>query len=405
VRLALLFIVLFPMAAIAADGPLPLNGYYRAGRYMPVRFARGQSELHLTADGVVRTDIADPVGGIAPCFISRTPPPDSAMAQSLRPLQPNEKLIGIAAHGGAIDALFPGSALIQVPLDPVHPLPGPPAAWQALDAVVLDGPAVADLGDERIGVLLAGGTSLLVPARGQSSPESTHSWRLDHGFWFLGAARPVDAEASDEDYGPVSGWNPGRSAHDRAQIMLMAVIWAIVVLLISLSHRRRQGAVWTCVAAVLAIVLIGVWDMRQNPTRQAFGNVHTITEPPVRDLWIFRLATRTCTDSMDFGDFALPILARHGGPEHMTLVCNSEGYPIEFRYDLPADRRAAFVYPAIAGAPPTDFWSRPVTTPLRFLPRSIYPGLEPAGQIASPSNSEIIQWPSLVLARADAMPR
>jgi hypothetical protein len=407
VKLALAAILLFAPLSAFADGPLPLNGYYRLGRYMPVRFAAGTAELHLTADGAVETVVADPAGGIAPCFLSRTPPPDAPMANSLRALRPNEKLIGLAADAGSAAQLFPGATIVTVPLDPVHPLPGPPAAWQSLDAVILSAAAAAELSDTRINVLLSGGTTLAVPAVEKQPPETTWPWRLENGFWILHAAQPLDAEASDEDFAPASGWTPGRSAHDRAQVMLMGVSWAIVVLLIAVIPQRWRWAkaLDISMAAFLSIMAFGLWDIMQSPTSEAVGFVDIISEPPIKEMWIFKLSSRLCTDSTPCDRFALPILARQGGPEDMKLICNRTGNPIEFRYDLPPDHPAAFIYRSIAGETPPGPIVNPITSPMRFLPSSLYPGFVPVGQVIVPTSPDMPQWPILVLARSHAMPR
>jgi hypothetical protein len=372
---------------------------------MPVRFAAGTSELHLTADGVVQTIIADPAGGIAPCFVSRTPLPDAPMAGLLHALRPDEKLIGLAADAGSVNQLFPDSKIVTVPLDPVHPLPGPPAAWQTLDAIVMNTNAAADLGDRRINLLVAGGTSLLVPADSGVAPDAFWPWRLDHRFWMLRAATPVIAAASDEDFAPVSSWQPGRSSSDRAQIVIMSVIWVIAVLLVSLIRPHWMAALTILVAAALAVTAVSVWDNGRASVDRAIGLVYAAGDPAVVDRWNFRVASRSCADSIKFETVAMPILALHGGPEHMALLCDHSGTPVEFDYDLVADHPAAFVFTWLGADMSRVGYSRPVTTPLRLLPASLYPGLEPVGQIAMPDAEDWTQWPTLVLAKSDAIPK
>jgi hypothetical protein len=395
-------------AAIAAGWSLPLNGYYRIGRYMPVRFEAGAKEFRISADGMVETVVPDPAGGIAPCYLSRSASPDVPLFSALHELRPSDRLVGIATNAGnAAREIFAGDTVLTVPLDAAHPLPGPPAAWQTLDAVVLDASAASDLGDERINVLLSGGTTLAVPSDSARPPAPHWPWKLEHGLWLLPAPSPLIVPADDENFAPVSGWQAGRSARDRRQVMWMGVLWAVLVLLVPVVCHRHpvHAALTVAMIAVLACLGISIWDLAQSPTSQAIGFVYCIGEPSVKDTWIFKRATRACGDSTEFGDNSIPILAMHGGPDEMRILCNRTGHPMEFQYKLWADRAAGFVSRNLADAPPIDAVANPLTTPLRLLPMSLYSGLSPLGEVRVPAESEMTQWPTLFLANSDAMPK
>ncbi len=395
----------------SADGhppafSLPLNGYYRVGRYMPVGFPPSQDEFRVSIDGKIETIVNDPAGGIAPCAVCRTPSSDSNLFASLHELRSDEKLIGLAT-GDMPAQFFVGSKIIPITLDPARPLPGAPSAWQTLDAVFLDTTAAANLGDDRINTLLSGGTSLFVHASTQQPPESTWPWRLDRGYWILRGARPLLAELDDDNFAPLSVLSPGRSAQDRAQVFWLAGIWSVVVLLIMVSPlcKGRAAPIAVCAMAGLAFTSINLLDQIQLPTQSAMGFVHSAEDPAFKDMWIFNRALKNCSTTSDFDRLAIAILPRNGGPSNIKLICTRTGNPVEFRYDLSADQASAFVYRTIIREP---LRSQPIgrfDSPLRRLPPAIYPGSTIIGELAQLPTTEWTQWPTLVLANSDPIPK
>src|SRR5260221_543188 len=61
-----------------------------------------------------------------------------------------------------VAALFPGDPVTAIHLDPTDPLAGPPAAWETLDAVLIDDAGLARLGGRKVDVLAASGVAFAV---------------------------------------------------------------------------------------------------------------------------------------------------------------------------------------------------------------------------------------------------
>src|ERR1041384_660037 len=152
---------------------LPLQGHYRPGQYMPVRLAgtsdRATAHATLRIDGTDLLPLVLPipnsqVDAIVPLLALRVPilqikwtiadDPPHLVRAPLHLLAEDERLVGFTAIDLAFARpLFPGRRIIPISLDPIDPLPGPPAAWEALNAVVFDSPSAFPPG--RIPDLLA----------------------------------------------------------------------------------------------------------------------------------------------------------------------------------------------------------------------------------------------------------
>ena len=127
---------------------LPLEGYYRAGRYMPVRVVvRGETagELTLSADGAVPTIVrlsGHDANAIVPLLVVREPLgplgwtlPDGRTGQlqaRLIALGEQDRLVGTSgtnANDAAV--LFRDKTIVSVSLDLADPIPDPAMAWEA----------------------------------------------------------------------------------------------------------------------------------------------------------------------------------------------------------------------------------------------------------------------------------
>jgi len=175
--------------AAAVSVSLPLEGYHRAGRYMPVRvIVQGEpaGELTLSADGAVTTTlqlngaaadvivpllvVTDPLGPIAWSL------PDGrkgTVETKLTALGDQDRLVGYSGgNAGAAAGLFAGKTIIPVALDLAEPLRGQVAAWETLDAAVLDRPPP----DFTVRFLAVGGTAIVVRSPAQP-PDVVLPWR------------------------------------------------------------------------------------------------------------------------------------------------------------------------------------------------------------------------------------
>ena len=183
VPLCALWFLLLCSASISfaqSSSTLPLDGWYRTGRYMPVRIAHAELAAASTitkviADGAVplECDASGNTSTIAPLLIfandagrlriDGSPLPGDP---PLCPLSFHQQLVAVAGSGDRLAAkLFPGDSIVTIHLDPLDPLPGPELAWQTLDALILDGPWPGSFDVHKLPALLAGGTEIAVRMR------------------------------------------------------------------------------------------------------------------------------------------------------------------------------------------------------------------------------------------------
>jgi hypothetical protein len=403
-RIALLAILLLPAIAPAQDISLPLGGNYRVGRYMPVQFAASPGRLRLAADGAVTTIIQSPVGGIAPFLITASPVRNASFTQALHELQADEKLIGMATDAPDIGSvIFPGEKTISVSLDPVHPTPGPPAAWQSLDALVLDANSPA-LKDTATLNLLSGGTIIVIRA---GTPDAKYGGvfsSFDRGYWIL--QPPIALSAVGEDsYGPISGFVPRHDADYLRHVVVMGLVFSILLVGASLWNSRRN-VLLAAGLALITLFAVPIWGSAQLPIIAAQGVIQENDTFPMSDTWLYQMALKPCRARLPFPGTAWPMPSADAGAQDMTLVCDGTGKPLGFQYNLRPDLPAAFVFRSATAAAETAGLSTPLTSPLRTLLSPHYPGLQAIGEARIDSTGEpgAIQWPTVVLARSDAMP-
>jgi hypothetical protein len=394
----------FPAAGLA-DLSLPLNGNYRLGRYMPVRFSGSGSQILISADGAVTTEITDAIGGVAPFLIYRSPVRGASFSQPLHELSADERLIGFTTDASDIGkVLFPGETVIPVQLDGAAPIPGPTTAWESLDALVLD--SSGKLTSDQITALLAGGTAIAVKADSptSSAPDTTWPWALEHGFWVLHAPPALSAQASDAAYQPVAGWDQGEPSVYRRHIVLLAVVFAVLLLGIALLRTWWSPLIAVALAAA-AVIFVPMWDAMQSPISTKSGTVCVQGTPAVADTWVYQGAYRDCENRLRYSGLAIPILPESGGPQNVTLQCNTVGIPLGFGFHLPANTPGVFVFRAVLPAPPALAPAQPITTPLRMLLPQYYAGA-PLGEIASTDDpvARLTQWPALVVGGAGVGP-
>ena len=187
-RLAVFLLALFMLPGALLRGStqtsLPLQGYYHPGRYMPVGIQAtiddDRKDLILSADGAIDTHLRwsdGAISAIAPLLCcndaatsARVHTPHRNVAiPGLHPLADQQKLVVyLGADDHLADRFFLSHDIVAVtlPMQTFHA--GPAAAWQTIDALVLDRDDLDRLDPHLISTLLAGGTSIIV--RGASAP-------------------------------------------------------------------------------------------------------------------------------------------------------------------------------------------------------------------------------------------
>src|SRR3954465_1402556 len=136
----------------AVEMSMPLGGYWRPGRYMPLRVTARDAGISVEIGGegviAVRVSLRDGrFDGIVPVLALSDP---RIHNQPTRQLRPEQRLVGFTT----IDIpfaqdLFPGTTIVPIQLAAGDPLPGAAVAWETLDAVVLDN-TISNVTEEKL---------------------------------------------------------------------------------------------------------------------------------------------------------------------------------------------------------------------------------------------------------------
>ena len=343
------------LLALAGHAPgevqvsLPLEGYYRPGRFMPVHVKvqaeRNVISLHAIDSLPTLFQINGNNEGIVPWLTTGNSVREAAweaggvghpIELTLHPLNDRQKLVAIAGADSQIAlALFPDMTVIAIPLDISRPVLKPASAWESLDAAVLSSTAMAQLDDEQIQTLLAAGTYLVV--RSVTRPDIRWPWKQSGANWILkhqpaGPAGCIDADV----YGPTYSWDRGWPKRFRREIIIWATLFCIVFLAVSLWRSRWTA--WGCATAcIVAALVFGLRYSRQSPVLElqtAVGvNDQKLTQ---LDLWSWRTTLRETDVHMPTGGLTSPILATAGQAEQLNvqLICAPDGNPREIRCHL-----------------------------------------------------------------------
>ena len=376
---------------------LPLEGYYRAGRYMPVRVVvKGEpaGELRVSADGAVTTAIqldGRTADLIVPLLVVREPlgpvrwslPDGRGGTVGTKPIALGEqdRLVGFAGGDtGATAGLFAGKTVIPVSLDATNPLRGPPAACESLDAVVLDRAPPEYLARS----LAAGGTAVAV--RSAAQPEANLlPWRRAGEAWVL-SNDPVGPRGAivPEAYLPTYGWRPGRTPETRRQVVLIAVLFSLFFFAATL-WRSRLAVIVVVGLSAAACGALAFRAGRQSPVTVA-GAVVFVRHGGIFqvDQWEFIKCMAPATTGFRPTLAARPVFASVGHFERsgVRLACGPDGMPLAFTFPLTPESSMAFLTRL---ASPTDALPDPAArgSPLWPLVREGYlrPGWRAAGEI------------------------
>ena len=403
----------------------PLQGYYRPGKFMPVRIETdsvGDAPVSLRADGAVTLSVARRRGGVDAVFPwlavgtvrearwSVSGEGTGPIDVKLTAVEPNQVLVGAAgldtdAGAELTTPLFPGRRVVSVALVGTPALPGDGLAWEALDAVVFDrSPGEALLTD-----VIASGVAVVLAS--DAAPGGPWDWQGGPGRWFI--AFPVAGPRGaihPEAYEPTHAWRPGWPAPSRRRAVLLAVVFAIVGLAATLWLRSWLAAVAVTVASAAAAGGFAWWGARQPMLREARGLVAVAGDRASQnDLWTYLRPLRSRDVSVEWQS-GKPVFAsaRHARETDLTLRCVASARPLGYTWRADAGTTMAFVSRAFnAGAPPPGLpASRTPSTPMGELVRRAYlspndvileaRGGEPAS--ADVDWSEV--WPAVAIRRA-----
>ena len=416
-RLALLFLYWLSPPAFAADVrvTLPLEGYYRPGRYMPVRVEVGgashDARLRLAAERAVPTDIVPSDGraqGIAPVLpieagarqLRWTLGDDAGIVEApLRALNPDERLVGFASDvdPALAQRLFPEARVTVVRIDAELAV-STAIAWQALDAVVVPADFFAD---DHVRSFLSAGVAVVVVASNEE-PRGTRrlAWQQFDGYRVLrhDAFGPDRAGVSAAAFAPVQGWQAELPKAMRNRLLLYGVL--VVVLLLGATLLPRKAAT----IVVVVICIAAAWSMDRwwrttSPMLERAGSVHVRdTAANQHDLWTYRTARGPAGGGQACPVMTWPILEHPGDVRatNLRLEYANRGEPGVFRYDLARGQRLAFVTRSVtfSPGPSTGPIARRGESPMDRLARKLY--LRPSYHIAGAEDPMTVEGPGLL---------
>jgi hypothetical protein len=414
----LLFLLSLLPTLTRADISLPLGPYYRPGKYIPVQVidtaklpterARTFILASDTHRGVIPTRIRSSTGvrATVPLLIldSRAKRITFANDSSheLQPLPDTDRLIGWTTPDEPfVRQLIPSDArIIPILLDPAQPIKGQPAAWEALDLILLDATSGQRLTEPQLAALVAAGVTVAI--RTDTPPHPAWPWKRSGAYAVLSRppAGPAITPFRDDVYLPVADWQPGLPARARHQILLAAALACILLLALAIGRPRRAAlyALLTCIAIA---ALLHVWGKRQLAPRQAAGEI-LVVDPPLTqtDTWTYQTTPADRTVTLPWDDTTRPVFASRAGLDEIPvfLECDPTGRPLAFDIHLPAYRKLAFLTRTLTPRTPQTPPTLPIASPLKRLAENLYltPGARLAGQLPSAPDN---QWNPIVITR------
>jgi hypothetical protein len=392
----LVAVVLFFPAITDADISLPLQGYYRTGRYMPVHV--DPSTTQLAADGILPTLIESNSDTIVPVLITGSP---QSLSPSLRlkPLADDERLIAFDGDTQRFaQSLFPDEKIIAIPVNPSEPLPGPPAAWESLDAIILDNQAMAGLDDNQRSALLAAG--VLLAATGDAAPDVRWPWKHRKDLWILQdhPLGPAGELFDSTVFSPTYAWAPGASAVLRRQVVIAGALLGIAVIAIAL---------WRCKVAVAAIILLSLiwtagaiyWRHNLGIVNQAGGDIVIVSDSLVQqDSWLYERACARGIRRVDWNGSTHPVFASSAQLQSlgMKLVAGGTGNLAFEYYAIPGETVAFERRDVQPGTAPELTDTR--NSPMRDLAKDDY--LTKGFQIAGEQRAAAAgRWDSVIIEK------
>jgi hypothetical protein len=403
-RLATLLVMLVAMNARGATVELPLEGYYRVGKYMPVSIST-MGSVDVRGPGLVPVRMPSAVADcvIPVLMIDRTLGEISVGSETkpvdLRLLGDNERLVGTIGNAG-VAGRFLREKTIAIPLDATNPLRGPAIAWETLDAVVIDGPMPSTIDPKTLETLLAAGVTFAV--RTDRAPGAKWPWAREGEWWVLRLDPPGPRSAiAPAAYGPVSGWAPGSSTRVRAQAVAIGAMVAIAALAVTLV-RTRYTMVGIAGVAVLGVLFVAAWVARQPALREVSGEVVLTGGSLQTDRWVYQKAVRATEAEYLCDRSTRPMLISGDQAREIGLVleCNADGSPRKFSATLARDRTIAYLLREVISSWSGMAIAKRSESPLQTLARDFYvrPGIRIIGETFE---TRPLQWSGVVLERTN----
>ena len=426
----LLLLLIAPLAGADIRASLPLLGYSKPGYFIPVRLVgvTTANEIEISGNRAAPTRIAafgGSVDVVVPLlalgspddiaireFDGRKPIPIQPASRDMhdRILSPSRVLIGNTTGQPMNHIIAVG---VDVPLDPVDPVPGPALAWEALDYLVVEPATTARIGEAKLLELVATGMTILhlgprpsstLPWASASNiiPGRTDVWRL------YAEVRGFRGSVFEHALVPVAGMKAGLSDASRRHVLLAGVLFAVVVTGIALLLSPRRPIVLLAVmvvTVVLTVAALRAWWARQ-PARATGGGWVVVEQPPFTqiDSWIY--AAPRPGETWNLPGTLRPVAESIDALARLrpTLRCGADGDPVGFSCTGSGSYLAVVARDVMLGGPPTAAVDPTVTSPLLPMVRRGY--IEPRlRRVAIIGQAPSDAWPTVVIRTVDPASR
>jgi hypothetical protein len=327
---------------------------------MPVHVAASgatASAIHLTCDGAMPLTISNSSGGLdvtAPWLAISSSLQNASWADAanhplaivFQPLSDEQRLVGlVGVDAPEARTLFPASELVSVHLDPANPLPGPPAAWESLDGLVLDANAAAKVTDAQLRTLLAAGTTVAI--RSDQRPGGNWPLQRKGAFWVVSHSRLLPPSLIvPAAYGPTYGWLRGTPDSLRRQTVLAGVVVSLLLIGMTLLRGRRRRIAGVFSVAILSSIGCLLWQRNHPPVNRLTAGV-VINEETVsqRDQWTWISSPVAVDYTFPADGLTHPIFFTHASVTGipMRIECAGGAQPAAFKFHLEPGVAIAFV--------------------------------------------------------------
>lgn len=392
---------LFDREAAGARISLPLEGFYRPGRSMPVRIDEpGKSVISLSAELAVPSDISAGWTGVAPLFVFGAfresellvhEPGDAPMRFTLHALQPNERLVALVAGDDSVArSIFPGFAVITVRLapdfDPLKLL----ATFQSVDAIVL-----RDVAPQDLPRYLEAGIAVAAISRGR--PDASLPWERVGDCWVLQMPQtgPDSIVGGEDAYIPTQGWRQAASSRLRFRIVLGGVIAALCLLGCLLLPGARIRVAAVLMVSALSCVAILFWRSATPALNSISGNIVVASDGLVRtDHWEYLAAGLDGSGPLYYRDQPVVYDSNHARAMDLRQQVQLDGSS-RWSFAIPPHGKLAILRRRIEVGTVPAMMSGRTDSPLELLARQVYlrPGFKVAGELRSPRS----EWGTTVI--------
>ena len=344
-----LLLILASSSFAATSITLPLDGYYRPGKFFPVQVTSDQpAAVHIDIDNGVSargngTSLTLPVMLLSPTVRSIRVTVDGVPTDlPVRALEANQPLV-LTTVPKDVRPLF-GLGLVKslvtvtINSDNLRTLD---AAFESADDVLITPEQLVLLPEAATRQLLASGTRITLNAAAPSG--SRWPWRSfgPGSIIDLPVRGPTTSSDDLSVYDAVASFTAGRSPTARRTVWLAMAMFSIVALATTLIGCR--GIYATAAVSLLAVAGGALFAARQSSIAEQRFNV-TIPGQPMaqRDEWRFRMTSAKQDDVIDMaGDMDRPIFGGQADALGLWIDCTSQ--PRQMHFTLRPGMQIAFV--------------------------------------------------------------